>query len=67
MIMYKFKKVFEIPVALLKEVINHGKKYWQFFFFCDITELYEDPPTPLNFRHRKSRKTQRPTHPQSMT
>ena len=59
---YIFKQVFEISVALVKEqVINQGKKSIDdFFFLCDVTGLYEDPPTPLNFR-------QRPTHPLSMT
>ena len=65
--MYKFKQVFDISAALVKEqVINQGKKYWWFFFLCDVTELYEDAPTPLNFPHGSSWKTKRPIHPLSM-
>ena len=30
------------------------------FFLYDVTELYEDAATPLNFCYRSSRKTQRP-------
>ena len=60
--MYKFKQVFEILAALVKEqVINQGKSIDDFFCVCDVTELYEDPPMPLNFRHGSSRKKQRPT------
>ena len=34
---------------------------------CDVTELYEDPLTPFNFRHGPSQKTQSSTQPLSMT
>ena len=47
--MYKFKQVFEISAAFVKEqVINQGKTY--FFFLCDVMKLYEASP-PLTPPH----------------
>ena len=61
--MHKFKQVFEISAALVKEqVINEGKVLI-IFFLCDVTELYEDPPTSFDFRHGSSQKHKDPPTP----